>query len=251
MKFTLVLAVFVLSLPICSMAISDSRVDEHTMVLLTCDEGVGDVAEDLSGRGNHGEITGAKWVEGVSGTALEFENPADGVLMPASDDLDLTEELTIEAWINPASLAARGDPISKHQQAGYGVLLIDAKATPTHHIAGGWVFGASDTVLEEGQWYYVATTYDGDSIKTYINGELDGETNAPGEISHSEAGLGLGGVPRDPSMFPFFGVIDEFRVSNIVRTEEEIRAAMDSETAKSVDPSGKLTITWASIKTQF
>ena len=251
MRYMLLMVILVSSLLVSGIVLADSRVDEHTVLLLTFDEEPGDIAKDSSGKGNHGEISGSKWVEGVSGTGLEFEKATDGVVMPASDTLDITEQLTLEIWMKPLSLAARGDPISKHQQAGYALILDGGFAKPCHHIEGAYAWGDSKTPLEEGKWYYIATTYDGKSIKTYINGELDGEVATKGKITSSEGGLALGGIPRDVSQFPFFGVVDEFRVSDIARTEEEIRQAMDVELAKSVEPSGKLVITWANVKTQF
>jgi hypothetical protein len=47
-------------------------VDEHTMLYLKFDEGSGKDVKDLSDNGNDGTITGAKWVEGKFGKALEF-----------------------------------------------------------------------------------------------------------------------------------------------------------------------------------
>ena len=106
MKSILILTLFVESLFISSMtAIAvDSRVDAHTMLLLTFDEGKGDTATDLSGNENHGKLKGAKWGVGKDGQGVVFK-AGDSIIMPLSKTLDLTEHLTIEAWVNPAQVA--------------------------------------------------------------------------------------------------------------------------------------------------
>ena len=64
------------------------------------DEGDDDVLGDASEFGNDGQITNADWVDGVYGSALEFE--AGFVLVPNSESLSFTKEqsYSIVLWIN-------------------------------------------------------------------------------------------------------------------------------------------------------
>jgi hypothetical protein len=52
----------------------------------TFDEGAGDVAKDVSGKGRDGRIVGARWTEGLRGKALEFKGPdyPDGYVRPGT-----------------------------------------------------------------------------------------------------------------------------------------------------------------------
>ncbi|UCF49072.1 MAG: type IV pilin [Thermoplasmatales archaeon] len=64
-------------------------------------EGSGTTAYDTSGLDNHGTIFGADWVAGVNTTALSFDGIDDYLRVYDSNSLDITEYLTLEAWIKP------------------------------------------------------------------------------------------------------------------------------------------------------
>ncbi len=64
-------------------------------------EGANSTAYDSSGLGNHGTIFGADWTIGVNTTALSFDGIDDYVRVYDSNSLDITEQLTVEAWIKP------------------------------------------------------------------------------------------------------------------------------------------------------
>jgi hypothetical protein len=64
-------------------------------------EGSGSTAYDSSKLNNHGTIFGSEWTTGVNTTALSFDGVDDYVRVYDSPSLDITEELSVEAWINP------------------------------------------------------------------------------------------------------------------------------------------------------
>ena len=68
----------------------------------TFDEGIGTVAADSSGSGNNGALVGPPvWTAGISGSALDFDGVSDRVIIPDSSTLDVTQSITIAAWIMP------------------------------------------------------------------------------------------------------------------------------------------------------
>ena len=67
----------------------------------TFDEGAGDKVKDASGHGHDGVISGAKWVKGKFGAALEFNGDGDQVLVVHDDALNIQKQLTVEAWYIP------------------------------------------------------------------------------------------------------------------------------------------------------
>ena len=69
-------------------------------------ESSGTSALDASGNGNTGTITGATRTSGKFGSALNFDGKKDLVRINASASLNVSSELTLEAWVNPA--AAQG-----------------------------------------------------------------------------------------------------------------------------------------------
>jgi hypothetical protein len=67
-------------------------------------EGTGTSVADLTGTGNTGVISGATWTSGGRyGKALSFDGVSNWITVNDSASLDLTTNMTIEAWINPAS----------------------------------------------------------------------------------------------------------------------------------------------------
>jgi hypothetical protein len=64
------------------------------------DEGSGTTTSDASGNGHDGAITGATWTTaGRFGSALEFDGDGDYVRVLDDPDLDLTDEVTVTAWV--------------------------------------------------------------------------------------------------------------------------------------------------------
>src|ERR1700693_873687 len=62
------------------------------------DEGSGTTVTDLSGNGNTGTINGASWTsQGKFGNALNFDAISNWITVNASNSLDLTTGMTLEA----------------------------------------------------------------------------------------------------------------------------------------------------------
>ena len=84
-----------------AMAENEIPADDHTMGLWRFDEGNGRIAQDSSGNGNDGTIIGANWTESETGTALEFDGLNDHIDCGNNGTLNITDEITIEAWMKP------------------------------------------------------------------------------------------------------------------------------------------------------
>ncbi len=68
------------------------------------DAGAGSVLADTSGRGNTGTISGATWTgAGKFGGALTFDGNNDSVAIADSAALDLSNGMTLEAWVKPSA----------------------------------------------------------------------------------------------------------------------------------------------------
>ena len=77
-------------------------------------------------------------------------------------------------------------------------------------------------------WYHVAATYDGSSIKYYVDGCLVNEIPASGDIVTNDLDAAIGNKsnwPNGPEHFR--GRIDEVRVWQTARTEQEIKLNMN------------------------
>ncbi len=75
------------------------------------------------------------------------------------------------------------------------------------------------------EWTHLAGTYDGSSVKIYVNGQLAGSLPASIQIGQGDVGLYIGMLRSQR----FEGLIDEVRLWNVPLTQTEIQAAMNTE----------------------
>ena len=74
--------------------------DPDLKLYLPFDETSGATAHDLSGNGNTGTATGTTIVPGVFGKARSFNGSSDFIDCGSGSSIDITADLTLEAWIN-------------------------------------------------------------------------------------------------------------------------------------------------------
>ena len=230
--------------------------DEHTVALYTFETGTGKTVKDLSGNGNDGELMGPKWGEGNPGGGLVFGGnaPRDFVEIPDSESLDLVEGLTVEMWLYlEAWSTAGGTGATKETTYKVGPRsdkkVLIRMTTEAQAWGAAVVAGKTDMPLKK--WTHIAGTYDGKSseCQIYINGALDGEGKIGGNIVPNNDVLWLG-----RGAGPFLqGQMDEVRISNIARSEQEIQELMNKgiEGVLAVKPEDKLTTTWAKLKSNL
>lgn len=79
--------------------------------------------------------------------------------------------------------------------------------------------------LKINQWAHVAGTFDGESIKIFLNGELIESKTAPGKINwdHITSNYYIGSFKDFNENNLFNGQIDEIRIWNIARSSNEIK----------------------------
>ena len=78
-------------------------------------------------------------------------------------------------------------------------------------------------------WYHLAGTYDGSSMTVLANGLNIKSEKASGPLYVDKSDLFIGKGDPEFSLGEYFhGALDEFRIWNVARSPEEIRAAMNS-----------------------
>ena len=192
------------------------------------DEGSGTTVADASGNGNTGTLSNVTWATGGRyGNALSFNGTSARVNVPNSSSLQLTSGMTLEAWVNPLSVSsAWRDVIYKGNDNYY----LEGTSGNSGRPAGGGTFGGTAaeayglSSLAPGAWSHLALTYDGTTLRLYVNGTLVGSQAKPGAIATSTNQLQIGGDSLYGQYFN--GMIDELRIYNGALSAAAIQADM-------------------------
>jgi hypothetical protein len=95
-------------------------------------------------------------------------------------------------------------------------------------VPSGYALFSGATTVKADTWYHVAMTYDGISLKQYVNGQLDGSTSATGPILSGPLPLTMGCVGGG---WYFRGRIDELSLYNRALSQTEVQGIYDAGTS--------------------
>jgi hypothetical protein len=209
-------------------------------VLMThMNEGSGTALADVSGYGNTGKVeSGASWSTGKFGNALQFDGTSSSATIPNSAVLN-PAVITAEAWINPSNNRVGLEQAILDKRSGGGYALILWGDTGVSHLQAKIADPSNnqtyaEALVSNSQWNHVAMTYDGDSIKLYVNGALaiSSQTLSAVDITGSIIPLKIGANGIEQFNLFYQGKIDEISVSNRVLSAEEIAAHYNSGAVK-------------------
>lgn len=188
-----------------------------------------------------GELSSQRTVVfGNAALAFDGESTYGGrVVVPPSEVLDITEELTVEAWIRPTGWNTSSPAKIVDKQAF--ALFLKGSSGPnnsncllfrSYHGTGPgcFTFTPENSVVLDA-WHHVAVTYHAaaNSLAVYINGieqDLSFTTQPSGSfVDNGDAGLTIGGS-TNTTLETFDGDIDEVRIWNAARSHAEIVQSM-------------------------
>ncbi len=197
--------------------------------LLRLDETAGTAAFDSSGLGNDGSIHGdPTHITGQSGNALYLNGSNDYVVVPDSPSLDARDAITLSAWLRPEQVGTQyvvkkaahgtvdGYEMTLSENGTVFVRFNNASAGNNYRVDSQTLYPTDGNT-----WIHVAATYDGSTIKLYINGKLESSQSASFQIGVNDLGLGIGA--EENGYRPMRGTIDEVRVYTRALSDAEIQ----------------------------
>ncbi|MCP4613575.1 MAG: LamG domain-containing protein [Planctomycetes bacterium] len=213
------------------------------------DETSGTIANDASGNGHDGTIIGdPKWGAGKIGGALDLNGTGDLVDLGAFDVVG--PGITLVGWLKPNGFGINdGRVLTKADEWGennhwwmlstiaeageirlrFRLKTTDGQSTTT--------LIADSGVLEIGQWQHAAATWDGTTMRLYLNGEEVGSTAKGGDAVATDASVkaSIGSQPPDAydtdisHVNKFFdGSLDDVRLYNGALSQDEIQILMEA-----------------------
>jgi len=236
-----------------------ARIDINTIEFAYLfDEGNGNTAKDLTKNNHDGTITGATYVNGVFGMALEFDGVDDQLITGDYKGVGGTEPRTTVFWFK-ANDTRDHSWVKWGQNAGGQKYYIRAHPSGNQcflrvEVNGGQSFGSDDVC--DGEWHHCAVVFPkgSDAVKDhvlYVDGKrqnapqgTDIDMNTNGDFIQVNIGSRLTGHTF------LYGLMDEVAIFNVELSHGDIIAIRNTglQTALGVDPHEKLATSWAQIK---
>ena len=185
--------------------------------------GIGTVWTDLSDQNNDGIINGATYTSAED--SFYFDGYNDRVECGSITGFD-TNELTLEAWVNINSFTANdGDTTTFIIQGGEQNLHLDLSVVSSNSFRfrlGGTASGTMTTSgISTNTWYHLLGTYDGSTMKLYVNNSSVG-INTVTKSFPSSMNIDLGRYPvATENAFQYDGYLAVVRIYNDVLTDAE------------------------------
>jgi hypothetical protein len=209
--------------------------DAGTVAWWRLDETSGTRVADASGRGHDGTLMGASFeqaaaeraIGGRRSGALACDGKGIHVTIPHHPDFDLAE-MTIQAWVRPASPQAPDAQILSKEGA-YGLAL-------PRNGALKFYFWHADNIIsrpfDSGRWYHLCMVYDGMQRLSYVDGMLEIAVASPRpRLSQGELQIGSLRGRLGADSCSFNGLIDEVRVWSRALASDEVRRLYLSQAA--------------------
>ncbi len=194
-------------------------------------------ATDSSGNGFDAELSTNRPTKGIGkiGQALVFNGTNNQVNVPYYDALAPTSAVSFGAWFKTTDFSSLQRIVTKAFFGGYGLELNPTLSAIVASVnVTGANNGASTTTypfssLSTNKWYHAFATYDGTTLKLYINGVLVSSRVVGGSIAYTynnylciaastNSNLCNGGGNR------FAGSLDDVRVYNRALSASEVQA---------------------------
>jgi hypothetical protein len=188
---------------------------------------------------NHGMLqNGTTFAAGQVGQAFNFTILNQRVEIPDSASLDITTAVTLEAWVAPTQFGeadngttfiSKSDLTTLNNQP-YGLLFASNGRVLMRvgNSANLEQSGFSSTVLPLNSFSHVVGTYDGATIKIYVNGVLENSQAASiGAMTTNNLPVRIGAN----NVNGYLGKIDEPSIYNRALTDAEIQAIFNAGSA--------------------
>ncbi len=191
------------------------------------DTGEGDSCFDESSFSNNGVLKGSpSWVDGISGKSLEFDGSSSYVAFENSEIFDLTNQVTIAAWIKQFDAGngqhnpwiTKGDhtfALKHHEGNNYEFFV---------YSNDGWQVVRTPVLSgHNNSWHHFAGTFDGNVLNIYLDGEKMSSTSFSGKINfRPNDNLNFACNSEATDRF-FKGVLDEVKIFNIALNDQQIK----------------------------
>lgn len=171
----------------------------------------------------------------VNAAALNFDGANDYVNIGngINTSLNNTNKVTVEAWVKPSTNTGFGAIIGNYATTSGALQFLLRRQNNDFAFLtnnGGFVGVTAVATVTLNTWTHLAGTWDGATIRLFVNGVLSATAAATGSIVTTTDPYWIGGETAAGGEY-FKGNIDEIRVWNTARTQCEINTYKNCEIA--------------------
>lgn len=204
-----------------------STADSALIGYWSFNEGLGDVANDSSGFGNHATGLDSAWVSGKYG----YGTNSSSIIVPPDSSLLPSTSLTISAWARIDEFNGLQRRIAEMEYR-YGLLFnppnIDSQTAFLLELNSD-VYSFEYQNIPLGEWFHTAVSWDGNIAQYYFNGIPATPVIASTVIDQT------GGVPLRMGREGY--TLDEVRIYNTALNQNEIIRDMNFDSTAVPEPS--------------
>ncbi len=189
---------------------------------------------DYSNYGNNGTRNfnstsdfGRNFTDGKFSKALLFDGKNDWINVTNASGLNIIgNSITMEAWVYPITMTTNKAGVFRKNRGGPdGGFIFDIDTDDglrmVLNVSGTQTLLTTAGIPQNNVWSHVAGTYDGTTMRLYLNGVQVASQASSGSIGVSDENLIIG---NDPTLVsPFNGTIDEVAIWNVSLSSDEIR----------------------------
>ena len=209
-------------------------------------------ANDMSGNGNNGIVTGATLTNDRFGNpnSAYYFNGNSYIVVPPSSSLDLRNNVSVSVWIKSEAInfsggshqiVFKGDNQDAHDP--YYLTISNGNARFGRYVGNGYVSILSEfstSLLNTIDFFHIVGTYDSISgtQKIYLNGVLQTQTVTFTYVNYPTATMQNSiGADQSTNDQYYHGVIDDIRIYNRALTQSEINQLYNES------PNGTIAVT--------
>jgi 3',5'-cyclic AMP phosphodiesterase CpdA len=145
----------------------------------------------------------------------------DDCLAVSDNLLDLPDgPMTLECWCMAETFGSRVGLVNKTEGSEFGIFVGGGVPYFTIHLDGRYIEPkADDVIMKPGRWYHLAGVYDGQEVRTYLDGKQIASERASGKRTRNGLPLMVGADVNSEGTGSshFVGAMDAVRVSSIAR----------------------------------
>ena len=156
-------------------------------------------------------------------TAMQLDGVDDFVDCGNSAGFDITEEITLSAWVNTSDAGNdEHNPFVGKGDHAYAIKHSTGNEIQFFIYDGAWI--TANVSIDDsfnGDWRFVAGTFDGSQLKIYVDGTLASTLDYEGPIATNSYNVAIGSNTEAAGRFSE-GIHDEVTIYNRALSEGEI-----------------------------